>query len=246
MLQPTKNKELISIIKSGLTGAMAFTGIIYILAIASLFTYWWIAWFAYVFSITIMFPKAFFTVTGSIGFILGLLLRRRFPIIQRGVLPLVISLVMLLTPLGFGISWRHKIWMETELPPVSLKLADCTNTVVHIHLKVPLGHDYQLSLKTPETQVLTNGETSVSYNFSGHLRISNNGSLIADLPISSDKAGQNGWYGLAGTGTQNTNVPPFSKLIQSHKSYDFEISFVPPPPPGSSIWLYCLVYVRDQ
>jgi hypothetical protein len=94
---------------------------------------------------------------------------------------------------------------------------------------------------------LTGDETNSAYNFSGHLRISSNGSLLADMPIGSDKAWRNGsWYGLTGVGMQNTNVPPLSKFIQSHKSYDFEISFEPPPPPGSAIWLYCTVSVRDQ
>jgi hypothetical protein len=246
MLQLTKNQEFIAIIKSGLVGAFAFTGISFILSIASGFTYWWMAWLLYIFFLSMAFPKTVFTVLGCIGFILGLMLRRRYPIIQRGVLPLIIALVMLVVALGWRSLLLHKIWMETELPPLSLKLADCTNNVVNIHLEIPAGHDYKLSLKTPETQVLTNGETSSSYTFSGHLRISSNGSLLADLPIGSDKAGQNGWYGLTGAGMQNTNVQPLSKFIQSHKSYDFEISFEPPPPPGSSIWLYCMVYVRDQ
>jgi hypothetical protein len=247
MLQQTKNKELIGIIKSGLVGAFAFTGISFILSIASGFTYWWMAWLLYVFLLSMAFPKAVFTILGSIGFILGLISRRRFPVIQRGFLPLAIALVMLVVALGWRGWLLHKIWMETELPPVNLKLADCTNNVVNIHLKIPSGHDYQLSLKTPETHVLMKGKTSVSYNFSGHLRISRNGSLLADLPIGSDKAWLTGsGYVLTGVGMQNTNAPPLSKFIQSNKSYDFEISLDPPPPPGSSIWLYCLVSVKDQ
>ena len=251
MLQPTKNKELIDIIKSGLVGAFAFTGISFILSLAfvfthPLFTQRWMAWFGCLVALSLPFPKIVFTVMGGIGFILGTRLRRRFPIIQRGFMPLVIALALLVVALGWRGLLLHKMWMDTELPPVNLKLADCTSNVVNIHLTIPVGHDYRLDLETPEPQVLTNGETKFSYNFSGHLRILSNGSLLADLPINSDRPGQSGWYELAGVGMQNTNVQPLSKFIQSHKSYDFEISFEPPPPPGSSIWLYCMVYVRDQ
>lgn len=247
MLQQTKYKEFIAIVKSGLVGAFAFTGISLILSIASKFTYWWMWWLLYIFFLSIPRPEIFFTVMGSIGFILGLMLRRRFPVIQRGVLPLVIALVMLVVSLGWRSLLVHKMRLDIELPPLSLKLADCTNNVVNIHFEIPPGHDYQLSLKIPETPVLTNGESRSSYNFSGHLRISSDGALIADLPIGSDKAWRNGsWYGLTGAGMQNTNVPPLSKFIQSHKNYDFEISFEPPPPPASSIWLYCLQSKRDK
>jgi hypothetical protein len=247
MLQPTKDKEFIGIIKSGLVGAFTFTGISFILSIASGFMYRWMAWFVYIFFLSIPFPKTVFIVLGSIGFILGLLLRRRFPIIQRGVLPLVIASAVLVVALGWRGWLVHKMWMDTELPPVSLKLADCTNSVVNIHLKIPAGHAYQLELKGPRIQFSTGGEWKSSYNFSGHLRISNNGSLLVDLPIGSDKAWLTGsGYVLTGAGMQNTNVPPLSKFIQSHKNYDFEISFKPPPPPGSSIWLYCTVSVKDQ
>ncbi len=246
MLQPTKYKEFIAIIKSGLVGALALTGIYIILAITSLFVSVWIPLIAAVFFIAVARPEAVFVVTCSIGFMLGLLLRRRYATIQRG-LPLVIALVMVVVPLGYGMWLVNKMWMNTELPPLSLKLADCTNNVVNIHLEIPAGHDYRLDLNTPETQVLTNEGTSSSYNFSGHLRISRNGALIADLPIGSDKAWRNGsWYGLTGVGMQNTNVPPLSKFLQAHKSYDFEINFEPPPPPASSIWLYCLESVKDR
>lgn len=159
---------------------------------------------------------------------------------------LVIALVVLVILLGYGIWLLHEAWMGTEQLPLSLKLADCTNNVVNIHLKIPIGHAYQLELKGPEIQVLTGEGLKSSYNFSGHLRILSDGSLCADIPIGSDKA----WltasgFVLTGVGFQNTNVPPLSKFIQSNKSYDFEISFEPPPPLGSSIWLYCLESRRD-
>jgi hypothetical protein len=293
MLQPTKNKEFIGIIKSGLVGAFAFTGISFIWVIVSMFKgpCGSVVVTTFMDSPKFDFAKEALIVIVCIGFMLGVLLRRCFPIMQRrffllvtmlvmlvaivakealivivcisfilGVLLLrcfpimqrrfyllVIMLVMAVVPLGFVIYFFHEMAMGTELPPVNLKLADCTNNVVNVHLEIPAGRAYQLELKGPGIEFSTGGEWKSSYNFSGHLRISSNGSLLTDLPIGSDKAWLTGsGYVLTGAGMQNTNIPPLSKFIQSHKSYDFEISFEPPPPPGSSIWLYCLVSVRDQ
>jgi hypothetical protein len=244
-----KNKEFIAIIKSGLVGALAFTGVSFIWVIVSMFKgpRGSVVVTTFMNSPKFDFAKEVLIVIVCIGFMLGIFLRRCFPIMQRKFYSLVIMLVMAVVPLGFVIYLFHEMAMGTELLPVNLKLADCTNNVVNIHLKIPVGHEYRLDLETPGTQVLTNRETSASYNFSGHLRILNEGALIADLPIGSDKSWRNdSWFGLTGAGMQNTNVPPLSKFIQSHKSYDFEISFEPPPPPGSSIWLYCTVYAMDQ
>jgi hypothetical protein len=248
MLQQTKEKELIAIIKSGLVGALAFTGVSFIWVIVSMFQgpRGSVVVTTFMNSPKFDFAKEALIVIICIGFMLGVLLRRCFPIMQRKFFLLVTMLVMIIVPLGFVIYFFHQMWVGTELPPVNLKLADCTNNVMNIHLKIPVGHDYRLDLETPETQVSVGGETNSLYNFSGHLRISSDGALIADLPIGSDKAWRNGpRYGLTGAGMQNTNAQPLSKFIQSHKSYDFEIIFEPPPPPGSSIWLFCLVSVQD-
>lgn len=169
------------------------------------------------------------------------MLLRRFSMIQRKLVPLVIALVIVLFPFGFGLWWLHEMWMKTEQLPLELKLADCTNNMLHIHLEIPIGHAYQLELKGPGIGVLTRGEWMSSYKFSGHMRVLYHGSLLADVPISSDKAWLTGSsYVLTGAGIQNTNVPPLSKFIQPNRTYDFEISFEPPPPPASSVWLYWL------
>ena len=124
--------------------------------------------------------------------------------------------------------------------PHSIKLADYTSNAISIHLQVPKGHAYQLELQVPGIQFSpSNGKSVSSYKFSGHLRILTAGAQFADLSIGSDKA----WliwsgYVLTGVGLQNTNVLPLSDFIQSDKSYDFEISLDPAPPPSSSIWLY--------
>lgn len=242
-----KYKEFINVIKSGSVGAFAFTGIYIILAIASLFTSLWIPLVTYAFLITIPFPKAVFITTGSIGFILGLVLRRRFPIIQRGVLPLIIALVMLVVPLG---CWRllvHKMWMGVEYPPQELKLADCTNNVMNIHLKIPRGHGYQFELLTPGAQTTTpNGSIISSYKFSGRIRILSGTSLVADLPIGPDKVEfiESGSI-LTGVSSQNTSVS-LGQFLQPRKDYDIKITFDPPPPPSSSIWLYWLQSAKDR
>ena len=124
--------------------------------------------------------------------------------------------------------------------PHSIKLADYTSNAISIHLQVPKGHAYQLELQVPGIQFSpSNGKSVSSYKFSGHLRILTAGAQFADLSIGSDKA----WlirsgYVLTGVGLQNTNVLPLSDFIQSDKSYDFEISLDPAPPPSSSIWLF--------
>lgn len=160
---------------------------------------------------------------------------------------LVIGLAILLVLLGCGVWLLHEMWMGTEQLPLSLKLADCTNNVVKIHLKIPTGHAYQLELKGAGIMNLTGEGSKSSYNFSGRLRVFSDGSLCADMPIGSDKA----WltpsgFVLTGVGSQNTNVPPLWKFIQANMSYDFEISFEPSPPSGSSIWLYCLESRQDM
>jgi hypothetical protein len=238
MSKQTEPDEFPDIIKSGFVGAFALIGLSIILMIAGMRSQIVSSLIEAIFKIVPSIPWLFIII-GSIGFILGLVLRRRFPIIQNGILLLVLAIIVLVLPLGFVAWFVHTASLNMEYPPLSLKLADCTNNMVNIHLEVPSGHDYRLDLKTPET--------IASYTFTGHLRISSNGALIADLPIGSDKSWLTGsGYVLTGAGMQNTNVPPLSKFIQSHKSYDFEISFEPPPPPGSSIWFYCLVYGRDQ
>ncbi len=293
MLRLIKNKEFTGIIKSGLVGALAFTAVSFVWVIVSIFqgSRGSAIVMAFMNSPKFNFANEFLIVVVCIGFMMGVLLRRWFPMMQSRFFLLITMLVMLvaivanqalivivctsfilgvllvrcfpiiqrrfflsvtilvtaIVPLGFVVWFFHEMAMGTELLPVNLKLADCTNKVVNIHFEVPPGHAYQLELKGSGIQSSTGGEWKSSYSFSGHLHISSNGALLADLPIGSDKAWLTGsGYVLTGAGMQNTNVPPLSKFIQSHKVYDFEISFEPPPPLGSSIWLYCMVSGRDQ
>jgi hypothetical protein len=249
MLRLTKNKEFIGIIKSGLVGALAFTGIIFIWVIVSIFrgprapaiitTHFD--------SPKVDFAKEALTVIVCIGFMMGVLLRRHFPIMQRRFLLLVIPLFMVVVPLGFGICLLHEMAMGTELPPVNLKLADVTNSTTNIHLKVPKGHGYYLELAMPDMRREPNGDSVSSYKFLGRICISNETSLVADFPISSDKAFlDSSGFVLTGGGVANTNGPVLSKFLQTQKDYDIEIILNPPPPPLTSIQLRWWQAYRDR
>lgn len=227
-------KEIALVLKSGFVGALALTGICIVLFLFG---------FAYRNEfISRLYQETFakctfqglFIGTGGMGFILGVMLRRYLSLKKEIILIAVFSI-----PLIVGAHFIHAYAIRVAIPH-SLKLADCTNGLMNIHLKIPRGHAYHLALNIPEVQFLPRSGKSVSsYKFSGHLRILTAGAQFADLSIGSDKA----WltrsgYVLTGVGLQNTNVLPLSDFIQSDKSYDFEISLDPAPPPSSSIWLY--------
>ena len=125
--------------------------------------------------------------------------------------------------------------------PENMKLADCTNNIVNVHLKVPKGHAYHLELRMPEIHAMPNGVVASTYKFTGRVRISSEASLITDFPIGSDRA----WltadgFVLTGVGSQSTNVPALSQFFQAQKGYHIEITLNPAPPPSTSLWLYWL------
>ena len=240
MLQKPKNKSSIEIVKSGLVGAFALTSLFVILVILSAGSQTLGSLFRAIFKIVPTIPGLFiiFTIFGAIGFVLGVVLGRRFPIIQRGILPLFIAFFMLVLPLGF-VTWiSYKASMQVEYPSQEMKLADCTNNVVSFHLNAQRGHDYQLQLRIPGIAASSSGTQGSSYHVSGHLNIFSGATLLANMPIGSDKAWVNGAdYGVTIVGLQNANVLPLSKLIQSHKDYDFEIALDAKPPTNTSIWI---------
>ena len=229
-----KIKEIALILKSGLVGALVLSGICIVLFLLV---------FAYRSEfISRLYQETFvkctfqglLIATSGIGFILGIVARRHLTLKREVILIAVFSI-----PLLIGAWMLNSVGIRVSIPH-SLKLADCTNNVVNIHLQVPKGHGYQLELQVPEIQFSpSNGKSVSSYKFSGHLRILTAGAQLADLSIGSDKAWLSGsGYVLTGVGLQNTNVPPLSDFIQSNRSYDFEISLEPTPPASSSVWLY--------
>jgi hypothetical protein len=113
-----------------------------------------------------------------------------------------------------------------------MKLADCTNSTLKVHLKIPKGGSLCLVLVTP---------SSPSNIFSGHIRISSGASSNIDFPISSDSARQSSFQGVSNFsltgGFQNTNQPLLSQFVQAQRDYDIEFAFDIPPSPSSSVWL---------
>jgi hypothetical protein len=180
----SKPKELFSIIKSGVTGALALTGICIILFIIG---------FAFRGQfISYLYQKTFarcsfdglLIATSGIGFILGLVMRRRFPIIQRGIVLLACAAIPLIA--GAWLLYTFASYSEVVR---NMKLADCTSTTT-IHLKVPRGHHYYFMLAVPS------GSTNA---FAGHMNILDGESAVTNFYIGSDQTEQQGDFLYAET-----------------------------------------------
>lgn len=224
-------------IKNGIFGAFAFTGCFIAFVIASQGSPRLVHLVESIFKIV---PSiiAVFALIGVIGTILGISIGRFYPKITIGKFSLAIAFVVLAVPLGFVILIYHKASMQVEYPRQELKLADCTSNVTDFHLNAPSGHGYQLQMRMPGIMDSSGGNEMCSYIVSGNLRIVCGGSLLANMPIGSDRS----WvdsdvFGLTIVGMQNTNVFPLSKLIQPHKDYEFEIILDSKPPTKASIWM---------
>jgi len=238
---PSKLKDVYLIVKCGFTGAIALTGIcILLILLGSVIR---TPFITHLYGIT--FAKCSFKGlcigASGLGFILGVILRRRLPFMQKGIVPIAVAAI----PLIIGV-WLLNAYTIRASIPHAVKLADCTNSTVNLHLKVPKGHAYQLELITPAVKGMPDGTVTSSYKFSGTIRISNGTTSVADFPISSDKS----WltascFVLTGVGSLNGAVPPLSQFIQPQKDYDVQITLNPPPPPSTAIWLYWLQSKMD-
>jgi hypothetical protein len=224
----SKLNEIGLIVKSGITGALGLMGICIILIIVANTIRLPLIALLYEKTIAKCSLQGLFLAVGSFGFIFGLLVRRRLPVIQKGVAPMAIAAV----PLIFGV-WLLDSWVARVSVPKTIKLSDCTNSMIEIQLKAPKGHGYQFELLTPEAQTTTNGLIISSYKFSGRIRILKGTSVIADLPIVPDKVEfiESGFI-LAGADTQNNTVS-LGQFLQPQKDYDIQITLDPRPPPSS-------------
>jgi hypothetical protein len=231
----SKFKEMFLILKSGIIGALALTGIcIFLFLIGFAVRGEFISYF-YQKTFARCSFEGLLIATSGLGFVLGMIARRRLTLKSE-----IILIATFSVPLIIGAWLLHAYAIRVAIPH-TMKLADCSNSVVNIRLKVPQGHGYCLDLITPEIQAMPNGTVISSCKFSGRVRISNGTSLVADFPIGSDKSWLTGSeFVLTGVGLQNTNVPPLSQFIQAQRDYDIEITFDSSPPPSSSIWLYWL------
>lgn len=238
-------KEVAGIFKAGISGALAFTGICLLLII-----------FVNVFSRTM--PRITFVlvkllqdwplgtlclITACIGFILGaLVIRRFFPRVQKGMAPMAIAAI----PLILG-AWAFNAVAIRVSVPQSMKVGDCTNSVLDAHITIPQGHGYLLVLNASDLQSPTNDFASSSYKFAGSISIFDGASLLTNFPIGSDKAWLSGSkFFLTGAGAQNTNAPSLSQIVQAGKDYNVRIIMSPQPPPSSSIWLHWRQAARDM
>jgi hypothetical protein len=186
--------------------------------------------------------EGLFISISSVGFILGMVARRRFLTRQTE----IVLVTLFSIPLIIGAFLIHAATTHFSMPH-SIKLADCTNNVVNIQLNTPKGHGYQFQLLTPDAQATTsNGSKISSYKFSGHIQILKGSSMIADLSLCADNVEfiESG-YVLAGIDTQ-TNIVPLGQFLQPQSEYSIQISFAPPPSSSSSIVLYWLQSSNDS
>jgi hypothetical protein len=143
------------------------------------------------------------------------------------------------------------VWMlqRHTVIPHSLKLADCTNSTIECHLRLPKGRSYYLVLATPETGMVL----KPLYSFSGDVHITTATTSLIHFPIGSEMTHQCNWLERAGipysfilTGPWNTNCPLLDRLLYATTNYNIRIVFKESPPPTTSIWLHWLQAGKDK
>lgn len=202
MRSDSKLNKAFLVIKSGILGALALTGICIILFIVGFAVRGSFVSYLYSKTLAKCSLESLFIATSGIGFILGLVMRRRFPKIQRGITPLAGAAIPLIA--GAWLLYTYASYSEIVR---SAKLADCTNTTA-IHLKVPKGHYYRFILVVPS------GSTNA---FSGRMNISDGELTVTNFYIGFDQTEQQGNFLQAET-NYNINIsfdrpPPPSTSI---------------------------------
>ncbi len=203
--------ELAWIIAGGVTNAVALIGVSVVLVllisgagaelpfVGNIITEWTKQW-------TLEGVFTVFFASGIVGFILGILFGKKYFHLTRkwfsaaiiGGIPMIVCLWLFFTYAG-GVQIPHEI-----------KLADCTNSTIKVHLRVPKGSYYRVILAVPSSSTNT---------FSGHVNISDGVSVVTNFPVSSDATGKN------------------CDFIHAQRDYDFEFTFDQLPPPLTSVWL---------
>jgi hypothetical protein len=153
------------------------------------------------------------------------------PIITSGILAILFLWVL------------YQVGIHTEIPH-QMKLVDCTNSTLKVHLKVPKGSTYSLVLSTPGVGM----EVHSPYKFAGRVHISDGTHATIEFPIGSDFSESCNWIPDS-TGfilTRGTNCPDLSRFVHPQVDYDIEIVFGEPPPSSTSIWLCWLQTPRDK
>jgi hypothetical protein len=164
-----KFNEIFLILKSGITGALALTSICIILFFIGFTVREPFVSYLYSKTFAKCSLEGLFIATGGIGFVLGLIVRQRFPIIQRSTAPMVVAAIPLII-----IGWLFNGYAMRVSTPREMKLADCTNSTEYIHFKAPKGHNFQLVFSSTAT-------------LSGHVRVIDETSKTIDFPINSNQ-----------------------------------------------------------
>lgn len=143
-------------------------------------------------------------------------------------------------------------WAGRTEVPRQIKLAECTNAVLSIHLLRPKGHHFNLVLATPSVSDETIGAPyRPPFTFSGRIRVVAPSS--ADLPIISQQSERCNWLQSRGipvgyilTWNLLTNYPRFDKLLLAGGQAHLDVGFEQLPPTNTSLWLTWLQRWKDR
>ena len=227
-----KPNEIYLIFKCGIFGALALNGVCIILFLVGFAVRGTFISHLYSQTFAKCSLEGLFIATSGFGFILGLIIRRRFRIIQKGIGLMAVAAI----PLILG-AWLLSVYAAHVEISREIKLADCTNGIAKIYLKIPKGHNYYLVLALPADSI---------YMFSGRVHILRGTSMIADFAIKSDQAARKtSRFSLTG-GFQNTNAPWLSQFVEAQKEYNIDIDLNPPPPPASIVCLHWWQAYKDK
>src|SRR5436309_335725 len=95
-------------------------------------------------------------------------------------------------------AWLYSCAQHVEIPR-QMRLADCTNSTLRFHVRVPKGAGFHLVLATPENLCMTLNPTNrPSYPFSGRIRISDASTSTVEIAISSDRSREWNWLQTQG------------------------------------------------
>jgi hypothetical protein len=229
------------IIKSGITGALGLSSffIIFTIILALSGTH-----FSRIYQeLLTRFALSFvIAMIAGVGFIIGITVRRHFPVVEKGFLPMIVAAAPL--TIGLWLIWQYASRVEF---PHKTKISEYANGAFTFRLNDPKGRYYVLKLSAPGIEIAPNGESRSSYVFSGDVTISNITGSVKTFRIDSEKASLSSeGFILSGGGVGNTNLPALDTYIQSHQDYEIRVMLSPPPPPSSALWLYWQQTSKDS
>ena len=156
-----------------------------------------------------------FIAAGCAGFVFGTfaglrhvnIIRKWFSAAIIGGIPMILGL------------WLVYACANGVQRPREIKLADCTNSITRIHLKVPKGHFYRLAFTTSPSS------TNI---FSARFNIFEEAITVTNFSMSSEQ-----------TESQ-------CDFLRAQTDYDIEIRFDPTPPSSTAVWLRWLQSYKDR